>query len=150
MFYRKESKMKYRALGMSKNISPEEFMQTDEYKRRAYSYQYKRSVDDLRNDPLTYEGKKYISTVKLQKQIEDDFVAIITPIRNDLWKMDGSPTIMRVAPTSIDGVINKVWVNIGDKVEIVIWEKDKEDMRNKEQAFVTAVFNKLWDDRAKS
>lgn len=131
-------------------MSPDEFMQTDEYKRRAYSYQYKRAVDDLKQDPLTYEGKKYISTVKLHSQVKDDFVAIIVPLQSNLWKFEGSPKKLKFAPTSTKGIVDAVWVNLNDEIEIAIWKKDQVDMRDFDEAMIAGIFMTAWKNRDKS
>jgi hypothetical protein len=127
-----------------KGISPDEFMKTDEYQRRAYSYQYKRSVDDIKHKPVTYNGKIYCSTTKLAKKLEVDFKHIKGFLAKNIWRFEGAPTKLELGYSAEEREVTSVWLKLNDNVGIAIWVKDKVDLRDEEDIMIARAFTSLW------
>lgn len=130
----------------NKAMSPEEYRKTEDYKERAYSYTYRRMVDDLRGNPIVYDGHPYCSTRKLHKKLERDFGSVKRIISKNLWRFKNFTGTVELGVYYPDGKnVKSVWLKVG-KLKLAIWAEDKFDIREVPDASLLNFFITEWDN----
>jgi len=129
-----------------KIMSPYEFAKTEEYQRRAYSYKFKRSIDDLKNEPVTYNGNVYCSSYEIKKKLNADFKQIKSFLAKNSWRFEGANIKLELGYLCTEREVTSVWMKLNDKTEIVIWVKDKADLREYDNATIASIFMNLWKE----
>lgn len=129
-----------------KAMSPKEYAKTQEYKERAYSYKYRRCIDDLKNKPIVFMGMPYCSSTKLAKKLEREFGTIKRLIAKNLWRFKNFTGKVELGVYYPDGqTVESVWLRVG-KLKQTIWVKDKADLRTMSHDFLLASFVNEWNN----
>jgi len=113
----------------NKAMSPKEYAMTQDYKERAYSYNYRRCIDDLKNNPIEFMGNVYCSSNKLGRKLEREFGKIKRLISRNIWQFEGFTGKVELGVYYPDNKsVESVWLRVG-KLKLAVWVKDKADLR---------------------
>jgi hypothetical protein len=133
-------------------ISPKEYKKTDDYKERAYSYVYRRDVDDLKENPINYNGHIYCSQRKLNKKLDADFGSIKKFLVKNLWQIEGLTGKVELGVYCRDfRNVESVWIKVGNNLKTAIWVKDSIfDFRDiKDEFMLLQYFKDKWQEQKK-
>ena len=111
-----------------KPMSLHNFKKTDQYKnwRDSFREVYK---EDIKDNPIEYDGVVYTSAKRLQVRIERDFIRIKVLAMKNMWQIDSDVHTCIIGWLLKDSKIESVWLKIDDKIQIVIWVDGKADLR---------------------
>lgn len=109
-------------------MSLHNFKKTDQYKNWRDSFReiYK---EDIKDNPIEYDGVLYTSAKRLQVKIERDFIRIKVLAMKNMWKIDSNIHACIIGWLLKDRKIESVWLKIDNKIQIVIWVDGKADLR---------------------
>lgn len=128
----------------NKAMTPKEYAQTREYKERAYSYNFRRSIDDLKQKPIVFMGNIYCSSGKLGRKLEREFGKIKRLISKNLWRFENFTGKVELGVYYPDGEnVESVWIRIG-KLKLSIWVENKADLRIVDQEDLLSFFLDEW------
>jgi hypothetical protein len=133
----------------NKAMSPEEYIKTDDYKERAYSYINRRAVDDLSKSPIVYDGKPYCSSRKLYKKLERDFGSIKRLVSKNLWKFKNFTGKVELGVHYPDKRnVESVWLRIGSmKIAIYLCDKPGADLRAIDSDLLLEYLLNEWEEK---